>query len=121
MSIAEQTLDPFRRGNSYIFEATVTDENGAVNLTAYSIWSTGKYALSDADAAAVWQVTKAGGGITVTGASSNIARVVVPASATSAFTGNQTLWWDVQIKSGDLVYTVAMGRVAVYLDVTQTS
>lgn len=122
MALTETTLDPMQRGDSYIFEATVTDSAGAaVDLTGYSIWSTGKHALTDADGSAVYQVTKAGGGITVTGASSNVARVTIPASATTSLTTNVTIFWDVQIKSGDNVYTVARGTLGIYLDVTQAT
>lgn len=122
MALQQQTLDPMRRGDSYTFEATVTQADGApVDLTIYAIRSTGKYALADPDSEAIYQVTKADGDITVVGANNNIARVVIPAAATAGFTTNVTFWWDVQIAAGDLVYTVALGTLSAFLDVSQTA
>jgi hypothetical protein len=76
--------------------------------------------LSDADADAVFQVTKAAGDIAVSGAGNNIATVTVPASDTSTLTVPLTLFYDVQIKAptGQPI-TVAWGQLSIGQDVTR--
>lgn len=118
MTITESTALTMRRGDTFTFDVTVTLAGAALDLTTYGITSTGKTNLSDTDAQAIYQVTKTGGGITVTGAGNNVARVVIPAAATSGMTTNATIWYDCQIKLGANVYTVALGRLSIYLDVT---
>lgn len=120
--MATQNLGPFKRGDNIRFQVDITQGGAPLNVSAYSIWCTGKRELSDLDAAAVWQVTKAGGQITVTGAGNNIALVNIPASATTVLTENVTLFYDVQIKSpGGDIDTVADGRIPIVLDVTQAT
>lgn len=115
-------LPPTKRGDNIKFNVTVTVNGAPLDLTTYSVWCTGKRQLSDADVAAVWQVTKAGGEITLTGASNNIAQVNVPGSNTAVLTDNATLFYDVQIKSaGGEISTVADGRITITLDVTRAT
>lgn len=115
-------LPPTKRGDNVKFDVTVTLDGAPVDLTTYSVWCTGKRQLSDADVDAIWQVTKAGGQITITGAGNNIARVNVPGSNTAVLTDNTTLFYDVQIKSaGGDIATVADGRVTITLDVTRAT
>lgn len=115
-------LQPVARGDNVKFNVTVTLDGNALDLTNYSIWCTGKRSLDDLDADAIWQVTKAGGNITVTGSGNNIAQVNVPGSNTAVLTEAVTLFYDVQIKSpGGDIDTVASGRVNITLDVTRAT
>ena len=115
-------LKPRKRGDNIQFDVLVTLDGAALDISAYSIWCTGKRQLSDLDASAIWQVTKAGGEITVVGTGNNIARVNVPAALTAVLTENVTLFYDVQIKSGaGVVSTVADGRIAITLDATRAT
>lgn len=115
-------IGPFKRGDSIPFDVTITLDGVALDLTNYDIWATGKRQLSDADVDAVFQVTKAGGAIVVSGAGNNIARVTIPGSSTASLTANTTLFYDVQIKSPTgLITTVADGRLTITLDVTRAT
>lgn len=119
-----QDLDPVRRGDTIEFEVTVTDRvtGAAVDLSTYSIWCTGKRALADTDANAVFQVTKAAGDITVGGSANNVIAVTIPPSATVDFTANVRLFYDVQVQSvAGKISTVAQGMMSVVLDVTRTT
>lgn len=120
--MANQDIGPFKRGDTIRFSVTITQGGASLDVSAYDIWCTGKRQLSDLDASAVFQVTKAGGQITVTGAGNNIAQVSVPGSSTSSLTDNATLFYDVQIKSpGGEITTVSEGRMSVLLDVTRAT
>ena len=115
-------LRPRKRGDNIKFDVDVKLDDVPLDISAYSIWCTGKRQLSDADVDAVWQVTKAGGQITVIGAGNNIARINVPGSNTAVLTENATLFYDVQIKSaGGDIDTVADGRVQILQDVTRAT
>lgn len=112
------------RGDNIKFDVTVTQGPGgpALDLTLYSIWCTGKRQMSDLDVDAIWQVTKAGGDITVTGTGNNIARVNVPGTFTAVLTDSAQLFYDVQIKSpANDIDTVANGRIKIILDVTRAT
>lgn len=111
---------PFWRGDGLVFDCTITSDGVPVDLSSYAIWCTGKRNLADLDADAVFQVTKLGGGITISGASNNIAHIVVPASATSGLTVPLTLFYDVQIKAttGQPI-TVVWGQLSIGQDVTR--
>lgn len=115
-------IGPFKRGDAIKFSVTITQGGVALDVSAYSIWCTGKVNLDDLDAAAVFQVTKAGGQITVTGAGNNVANVTIPGSATSSLTDDINLFYDVQIKSpGGDINTVADGRMQIRKDVTRAT
>ena len=107
------------RGDTYYFTATVVVAGQPVDLTAYSIWCTGKRAIEDADADAVFQLTK-GAGIVVTGASNNIAQMTILPAMTSGFTAPTDVMIDVQIEVNGIVSTVATDTLLVMQDVTRT-
>ncbi len=116
-------IGPFERGDNIKFDVTITlgVAGPPLDVSAYLIWCTGKYSVDDLDVSAVFQVTKAGGNITVSGTGNNIARVNIPGALTAVLTGNVQLFYDVQIKSpitGD-IDTVAKGRMSIVRDVTR--
>lgn len=111
---------PFWRGDGLVFDVTVTSEGAAVDLSTYDIWCTGKRALSESDADAVFQVTKTAGDIVISGAGNNVATITVPASDTVGLTVPLTLYYDVQIKApAGQPITVAWGQLAIGQDVTR--
>ena len=115
-------IGPYKRGDSIRFDVNVTQGGAALDLSTYDIWCTGKRNLDDADVDAVFQVTKAGGQITVVGAGNNIARVNIPGTSTSSLTEDITLFYDVQIKSLTAeISTVADGRMQIRKDVTRAT
>lgn len=118
--MAVYDIGPFKRGDNIRFDVAITLDGNPLDVSAYLIWCTGKLQISDADLVAVFQATKLGGQITVTGAGNNIARVNIPGAFTSVLTDNTTLFYDVQIKSpGGDIDTVASGRMQIVLDVTR--
>lgn len=115
-------IGPYKRGDNIRFDVNITQGGAALDVSAYDIWCTGKRDIDDADVDAVFQVTKAGGQITVTGAGNNIARVNIPGASTSALTEDVNLFYDVQIKSGTgEITTVADGRMQIRKDVTRAT
>lgn len=113
-----------RRGDGIRFAVTVTnaDSGAPIDLSTAAIWCTAKRDLADADADAVFQVTKADGLITVDGADNNVAHVLVPAEDTVGLLRTTTLFYDVQIKGPavqDEPQTVVWGMLTISLDVTR--
>ena len=109
------------RGDGVGFDVTVTNSatGAAYALTGHSLWCTVKRNLADTDLAALWQGTEASG-IIITGAAQNVARVVMPGSATAILTEPTALYYDVQIKAaGGQAQTVAWGIITVQMDVTR--
>lgn len=118
----EQQNLTMKRGDSFQFTTTVTLNGSALDISGYSVWVTAKRQKSDLDAAAIFQLTKAGGAITVGGAGNNVATTTIPPASTASLTADTVLYYDVQIESpGGKVDTVAEGVLTIGLDVTQTS
>lgn len=118
--MAQQNLQ-LVRGDTNVFEATVTLSGVALDISAYDIWCTAKYSKADLDANALFQVTKAAGEITVGGVGNNVATIAVPASDTVALTVDVTVFYDIQIQApGGQITTVANGTMLIGRDVTRT-
>lgn len=123
--LAETNFDVLFRGDSLVFELTVTEDDGSRrNLQNDDLWMTAKYYKSDPDSAAVFQVSKSGGQITLqtqSGATLGKADIVVPESATSSLTKQVRLWYDVQVRSTSpaRTFTVAHGWLTIKQDITR--
>lgn len=114
------------RGDGAFFTLTVTFAPSApsADLNTYAIWMTAKKSYTDLDAAAVFQLTKAAGDITVDGSNHAVAHIALPGSATAPLPclpplNRAILFYDVQIRGADLIpYTVARGQITVVADAT---
>lgn len=96
-----------RRGDTTGWDLAVVDTAGApFNLAGCTLYFTAKRLLTDADAAAVFQLTN-GAGITITDAAGGLARITPRRADTSSLTEDVRLFVDVQISRGtDETYTV---------------
>ena len=114
-------LLPVAWGSSIELEATLTDAAGAPisAATAIDIWFTGKRYMIDLDNAAVFQVTKTGGGITVGGASLNVLTVRVQNVAAALANRAVSLTCDLKVKFADgFEAVIARGQLLVVEAVT---
>ena len=114
-------LFPVVWGGSIELTATLTDAAGApINAaTATEIWFTGKRYMTDLDAAAAFQSTKTGGGITVGGASLNVLTVRVQNVAAALNNRAVSLTCDLKIKLSDgFEAVIARGQLLVVEAVT---
>lgn len=108
------------RGDTNIFEATVTIAAVPLDISGYDIWCTAKYNKNDTDLQALFQVTKAAGAIVVGGADNNVATITIAANLTSPLTQDTKVFYDVQIESpGGVITTVAEGTMVITRDVTR--
>lgn len=112
-----------KRGDSALWDFVATYPSGApLVLTSATVWMTAKNQLSDADVAAVFQVSTTGGQITLTDAPNGKFRVQLTPSNTNTLTKDTNLFWDVQVKDASgKIYTVADGTLLVKLDATITT
>jgi hypothetical protein len=114
------------RGDAVLWTLAVTFAPSApsANLNDYSITMTAKNILSDPDNAAVFQLTKTAGDITVDGSNHTLAHIRMNGSHTASLPclpplNQSVLFYDVQIVGTDaLQYTVARGQIAVSADAT---
>lgn len=125
MSAISQTQLEMRRGDTPVFNLSVfdpDDNNAPIDITGATIWMTAKASKDDADPG-VFQISTTSGDITITDGSGGRARIVVPANATSAFTADRTLFFDVQVKLlvSSRVHTPVEGTLVVKRDITKTS
>ena len=112
------TFDTITRGDTPSWNMYAYDDVGAINLTGYSIWFTGKKEFGDLDAAAIFQKT-VGVGITVTNAVGGLYTITLLTGDTSALEAVETnLYVDIQIKSGLTVKTLLRAILVVRPDVT---
>lgn len=111
------------RGDTPTWELAVTNAAGApYNLTGCTIRMMAKRAITDADSAAVLDLSTAGGEITITDAAGGRAEIVPPAADTAGLIADVNALYDVQITTGtSRVHTVASGRLLIRRDVTRTS
>lgn len=112
------------RGDTLIFDGTATTAAGAAqDLTGCTLWMTAKYAKTDADSAAVFQLSSGAlGGIAIGAGTGGTFTVTVAPSKTSGLTAKKTLYYDVQLEDAmGNFYTVDSGTITVDLDVTVTT
>lgn len=113
------------RTTTALFDTSISPLSSS-GLTGYAAWFTAKVDAADADSAAVFQKTIAGGGIqiTTTGNATTagvLTTTVLPADTASLATGyTHTLVYDVRVKDGSGVETIVdSGTISVAADVTQ--
>jgi hypothetical protein len=95
-------LPTIRRGDDWDYVGTFALTTGS--LVGCTVWMTLKNALSDADAAAVLQISTTGGGVTVVGATT--LELVLTAAQTAALVPKKH-WVDIQVKTpGGKIITV---------------
>ncbi len=114
----------YPHGDDAIFWLTLLNADDAIfNPTGCSFWFTVKVSKEDADTG-VYQLTSAGGAITIADATNGIVQIKIPAGQTynPTFEYKDTpYYYDVQMKdASNNISTVAMGRVTVLADVTRT-
>ena len=118
------TLAPMRRGDTPVWEITVTEGGASFNLTGYTIRMTAKRSIDDSDADAVFQLDTTTGTIVITNAAGGLAEAQPERASTSSLTTDLTVYWDVQIAkdgSPDVTYTVDNGTLQIVRDITRTA
>ena len=113
----------FIRGDTNVFFATVTLAGAPLDLSTYDIWCTAKYSKDDVDIAALFQVTRTAGDITIGGSGNNVATVTIGHSLTSALVADTTVYYDIQIEEQTThqISTVVDGQITITRDITQAS
>jgi len=113
----------FVRGDSYSFNAAIILNGQPVDLTGGIVRMTAKWSVSDIDANAVFQLSSATSGITITSASAGEIRVDIPSSATTSLPAKKVeLPFDIQfVNSLGKVFTVLYGTLVIVPDVTITA
>jgi hypothetical protein len=111
----QQQLTMFR-GNTMVFDFSITLGGNPVDLTGAGLWFTAK--TSPGTSAVVFQKT-VGQGITVTDVASGVGLIeLVPADTGALGARTVRLYFDLEVEIADAVYTVAAGRLVVDPDVT---
>lgn len=113
----------FVRGDSYSFNAAIILNGQPVDLTGGIVRMTAKWSVSDVDADAVFQLSSATSGITITSATAGEIRVDIPSSATTSLPAKKVeLPFDIQfVNSVNSVFTVLYGTLVIVPDVTITA
>lgn len=109
------------RGDTLIFDVTITRSGTPVDITNAAVWCTAKRRTADADSGAVFQLRE-GSGITKTNPTQGVARCTVAPSDTSSLASETVLVYDVQIReSNGVVSTVVQANIFVGEDVTRAT
>lgn len=113
------------RGDRRRFTFTVLDADGTtpIDITGWSLWFTGKLDFSDADAAAIFMLTVANGGIVVNDAATGACTATLQPTHTDSLPDVQTkVLVEVQGKSGGGdVNTLKGGQILVNPELTRTT
>lgn len=111
------------RGDTVKFDATIILNGSPVDLSGGIVRMTAKWALSDTDVNAVFQLSTATSGITVLSAAAGEIRVTIPSSATSSLPAKKVeLPFDIQyVDSVGDIYTVLLGTLVIVPDATITA
>jgi hypothetical protein len=115
-----------KRGDSIEFDVgPVLKADGSVqDITGLRLRFTAKDRLDDLDAAAIIVGSTIDGRITITDGPGGYAHVEIPPSATSAFTTDRALHWDIQIAepvADGTTKTLDSGKLIVERDVTRSA
>jgi len=115
-------IDRMYRGDTPTLRITATNPDGSpYSLTGHTIWVTAKRSKSDADAAAIFQLSTTEGNVTV-GVPDNTADAVPPSADTSTLTNDVQAYIGVRIKTpGGRVYTIYEGVLPIVAGTTQAS
>lgn len=108
------------RGDTVEWDETITTDSGPVDLTGLGVRFMLKKSYSDANGAALANLTL-GSGLTLVGPAANgVVHVKVPPAATSALENrNQVLLWEIQLEQGTDRWSVQKGRWYVTPEVVQ--
>lgn len=111
------------RGDTYQFDAVIILNGTPVDLTGGTVRMTAKWAVGNTDGNAVFQLSSAVSGITVTDPTSGEISVTIASSLTTSLPAKKVeLPYDIQyVDSGGNVYTVLYGTLTVVPDVTITA
>ncbi len=111
------------RGDTYQFDATIVQNGTPVDLTGGTVRMTAKWAVSNADSAAIFQLSSATSGITITDATAGEISVVIAHSLTTSMPSKKVeLPYDIQyVDSEGNVFTVLYGTLTIVPDVTVTA
>jgi hypothetical protein len=111
------------RGDTAFLDGTVAIAGVAQPITGWTFWFTAKRRLTDADAAAVFQKTTAGGGVVVTDAAGGLFYIALePADTSSLPAAAVKLYGDCQGKdTGGNIYTLDRLLFTIGPDATEST
>ncbi len=111
------------RGDTFVFDIAVVLNGAAVDITSGLLRMTAKWAVTDADIVAVFQLSSPASGIVITNATGGLATVTIPPADTVGLPAyTTTLAYDIQLEfSATEIYTVLRGNLIVFPDVTLTT
>lgn len=109
------------RGDSASWLLSATLNGAPYNVAGCLIWFSGKRSVADGDVDAVFMKTL-GGGVTVTDAANGLVTVTLSPTDTETLPSSRVILdWDLQVKTaGGAIYTVALGKLTVFPDVTRS-
>jgi len=112
------------RGDTWTETWTLTDDDGLpANVAGAKFWMTLKNGYTDADPG-VLQLSSPSSGITIVDAANGVVKLRISAAQSAALAA-LTYFYDIQMKTtdaeGDVVTTLAKGRVTFESDVTNTT
>lgn len=104
------------------FDILATDNMIPIDLTGGTLYFTAKWAPTDADASAVFQLSSPSSGITFINAGSGTANITIPKTATSTLQYHNTdLYWDLKfINAASHPFTLMRGIITVLVNITRT-
>ena len=111
------------RGRTNKINVYVSENGAAYDLTGCSLYMTAKSEVTDADAAAIFQLGTAGGTIVVTSAINGQAQVVISPTHTATLPyAKKILYFDLMLKTSQGEYwTIASGTFAVKPNITRAT
>jgi hypothetical protein len=109
-----------RRGDSHTITGQVTTDSGSqVDISGWTIWFTVKRRWQDSDGQAVLIETTGGDVNIIDGPNGRFTISIAPTDFASVPNAERTdLLYDVQIKNGTAIQTLAQGRLTLLGDVT---
>lgn len=120
-----ETILTMSRGDqrSFTLKIFAADGTTPLNITGWSLWFTGKMDFADADAAAIFMLTIANGGIVVDNATGGVCTITLQPTHTNSLPDTQTkVLVEVQAKSGTTtVNTLKGGHILVNPELTRTT
>ena len=110
------------RGDTYQFDSTILMNNEPFDLTGCIVRMTAKWAVANTDGNAVFQLSTATSGVTITDAEAGEISCVIPSTSTEDLPARIVeLPYDIQVETAaGLIYTVLTGILTVSPDVTIT-
>lgn len=111
------------RGDTYTFSASIILNGDPVDLTGGTVRMTAKWSASDADNAALFQLSSPASGIVITSAVDGDITVTVASALTTSLPAKKVeLPYDIQfVDAGGSVFTVLYGTLTIVPDITVTA